>query len=157
MSNFIRKGKARAYFVPSIVAKAAPTAAEITAGTELSLKTAELNDFTYENQPVDVPNLGERFTPKIPGEDTVGNSNIVFYEDDTTNPLRTALAKGVVGYIVIFFAGTAGATPAAADKCEVWPVVSTGPVRMYSVGNEAAKWRSAFTASATPATDAVVA
>ena len=150
MSRFMRKGKSKVFFVPTIASLAAPTAVEVNAGTELSGQIAEINGFTFANSPIDTPDLGSSLVTKIMGEDTLEDSNMVFYEDDTSTTIPTALAKGTVGYIVIFYKGTAGASPAAADKCEVWPVTVSSQSRMYTVDNEAAKYRVSFANTAAP-------
>lgn len=157
MANFWRRNVSRAFWVPAISNKAAPTAAEVNAGTELTAKMADIAGFSYQNQAIPTPTWGTSFNSVIPGEDQVQPSSITFYEDKTSNPLRTTLAKGTVGHIVLFFAGTAGANPAATDKAEVWPSISAGPVRLYTFGNEPAKWRADLTPNDVPATDAVLA
>lgn len=150
MARFMRKGITKVYFCPTIATPTAPTTAEITAGTALTGQVAELNGFTFSNAPIDVPDLSSAFVKKIPGEDTVEDSSIVFYEDKTTNPISTALAKGTVGFVVIFYAGTAGSNPAAADKCEVWGCIIASNSRRYTAGNEAAQYEVVFTLTDPP-------
>lgn len=160
-NKFFRRGITKVFFVPTIAAPVdSPSVAEVTAGADLSPDVAELSGFTFENQPISTPNLSETFVTTIPGEDQSEASSLTFYEKQgpgADNPLRALLAKGTTGYIVIFYAGIAGATPATGDPCEVWPTITTGAARIYDTGNEAAKWRCNFTPTATPATDAVVA
>jgi hypothetical protein len=151
MPRFFRRGRTKVRFVPTIAATTLiPTTAEVTAGSDLTTATAELNGFSFSNSPIPVPDMASTFTGNIPGEDTADESSIMFYEDTTTNTLQTTLAKGVSGYICIFFAGIAGANPAIGDKCEVWPVQSTGPFREYSVGNDPARWGVRFAMTAPP-------
>lgn len=151
MAKFFRRGKTKIYWVPTIAsASLIPTTAEVTAGTNLTPSVADVNGFAFTNSPIDVPDLSTTFTSNIPGEDTAADSSLTFYEDTTTNTLQTTLAKGVSGYIAIFFSGTAGANPAAGDKAEVWPVQSTGPTREYSMGNDPARWMVAFAMTAPP-------
>lgn len=156
MARFMRKGITKVYFVPTIATPTAPTAAEITAGTSLTGQIAEINGFTFTNSPIDVPDMSSAFVKKIPGEDSVEDSNMSFYEDKTSNPIRTALAKGTVGYIVIFPAGTAAANPAVADKAEVWGCIIASSSRQYTAGNEAAQYRVVFTLT-DPPVDATIA
>lgn len=150
MARFMRKGKSRLYWVLTIAALPTTTAAEVNAGTRIDAQLAEINGFSFANTPIDTPDMATAFVSKIPGEDTVGDSNMTFYEDTTTNPISTALAKGTVGYVVIFYAGIAGATPAAADKAEVWPVIVASNAKQYTTGNEAAKYQVVFTNTAGP-------
>jgi hypothetical protein len=148
MPRFMRKGKSKIFWVLTIANLSAPTAAEVNAGTRIDTELAEINGFTFANSPIDVPDMSTAFVSKIPGEDTVTDSNMTFYEQSTTNPISTALAKGATGNVVIFYNGTAGALPAAADKCEVWPAIVASNARMYTVANEAAKYQVVFTNTA---------
>lgn len=151
MVRFFRRGKSKVRFVPTIAATTLiPTTAETTAGTDLTPSVAELQGFSFSNSPIPTPDLLTTFTPNIPGEDVAEESQILFYEDTTTNTLQTTLAKGTVGYILIYFAGYPGANPAAGDKSEVWPIQSTGPFREYSTGNDPARWGVKFAMTAAP-------
>lgn len=154
MPRFMRKGTTRFYFVPTIAsADLIPTAAEVTAGTRLDPQLAEVNGFNFSNSPIATPDMASTFVSSIPGEDSAADSNITYYEDKTSNPIKTAQAKGTTGYIVIFFAGIAGAAPAAGDDADVWPVQIASVSRMYTAGNEAAQYQVVYTPTAPPAED----
>lgn len=151
MPRFMRKGITRFYFVPTIAsATLVPTAAEVTAGTRLDAQLAEINGFSFSNSPIATPDMASAFVSSIAGEDSAADSNLTFYEDKTSNPIKTAQAKGTNGYIVIFYAGIAGATPAAGDKADVWPVQVASVSRMYTAGNEAAQYQIVYTPTAPP-------
>lgn len=150
MSRFMRKGTTKIWFAPSLTNPAAPTVASVTGGTRLDTAIAEIAGFTFKNNPIDTPDMASTFVAKITGEDTVDDSSMTFYEDDTANPIMTALSKGATGYVVIFYAGIAGATPASGDKCEVWPVTISSNARMYTADNEAAKFQVSFATTAAP-------
>lgn len=157
-TRYFKPGTTKVYFVPTIAsATLIATAAEVIAGSSLNGTTtvpllADLEGFTYANAPIDVPDWTDTFVGKVPGRDQSVDSTLHFYDWTTTNTLRTTLAKGTTGYIVIFNAGLAGATPAAGDKADVWPIISTGPAKDYSA-TEAAKWHVGIAASARPALD----
>lgn len=155
MARFMRKGITKVYFIPAIANTAAPTTAEVTAGEDLTPQLAEINGFSFSNSPIDTPDMASAFVSKIPGEDTVDNSDMTFYEDDASNPIRTALAKGTDGYIGIYYKGIAGSAPATADTLDVWPVTVASNSRMYTADNEAAKFQVVFTLTAPPTEDAV--
>lgn len=150
MPRFMRKGKTKIFFVPTIASLSAPTAVEVNAGTELTPQLAEINGFDFTNTPIDTPDMSQAFVSKIPGEDTVGDSNMSFYELTGSNPIATALAKGTTGYVVIFYGGIAGATPAAADKAQVWPTIVASNSKRYTVANEAAMYQVVYTNTAAP-------
>jgi hypothetical protein len=151
MSRFMRKGTTQFHFVPTIAsASLVPTAAEVTAGERLDEQLAEVNGLSFSNSPIMVPDFASTFTSQIGGEDTSEDTSMVFYEDDTSNPIKAALAKGTTGYICAFYAGIAGATPAAGDDCDVWPIIVTSNSRQYTADNEAAKYQVNLAMSAPP-------
>jgi hypothetical protein len=153
--DFFRKGTSKAFWVPTIASKAAPTAAEINAGTDMSARVNSITGLEYDNQPLPTENMAESFTATIPGADQVAKTEFFFLENKTTNTLRTTLAKGTSGFLVMFPGGTAGANPAAADKCDVWPMTVTGKPRQWDL-SKAATWKAGFTPTATPAEDVAV-
>lgn len=156
--RFMRKGITRFYWVPTIAdADLIPTAAEVTAGTNLTPQIAEVNGFNFTNNPINTPDMASAFVGKVPGEDTTDNSDITFYEDKVTNPIKTAQAKGNSGYVVIFYAGIAGATPAIGDKADVWPAIVASNSRMYTADNETAKYRVVYALTAQPGEEVTIA
>lgn len=150
--RFIRRGVSKVYWVPTIANINAPTATEVNAGTNLTPQLAELSGFSYTNQPVAAGDWGDNFDPKVVGLDQAADSTVQIYEKRVTNNLRSVLAKGTAGNLVIFFAGLAGTTPAAGDKCDVWPCTSAGTPRDYTAA-DAARWHAALVPSARPAED----
>lgn len=155
--RYMLKGVAKVHFVPTIANKAAPTVAEITAGDDITDDISAMNGFEFSNSPIQTPDLSTTFTNQIGGEDTAADSNMEFYARGTTDLTHDALVKGSAGYIVIFWQGYAGSSHAAADKCEVWPATVTSNSRMYTVDNEAAKYRVNFSLTSPPSQSAVVA
>lgn len=154
MGRFMRKGTNQWYFVPTIAdAGLVPTTTEITAGTRLDTEMAEVNGFMFQNNPIQTPDMSSTFTKQIGGEDSADDSSIVFYEDDTTNTIRTALAKGTDGFVVIFKAGIAGAAPAIGDEADVWPATVTSNSPQFTADNEAAKYQVAFSITEEPVFD----
>lgn len=152
MARFMRKGTNRWYFLTSIASGAyIPTSAEVAAGTRLDTQIAEVNGFMYSNNPIQTPDMSSTFTKQIGGEDSADDSSLVFYEDQTSNPIRTALTKGINGFVVIFKAGIAGGSPAAGDKADVWPCIVTSNAAQYTADNEAAKYQVSFSIIDRPA------
>jgi len=157
--RFMQKGTTEFHFVPVIASTAlVPTTAEVGAGEDLTPELAEINGFNFANSPIATPDMKNTFTSSIPGEDTAETSSLTFYEHKApaTNPIKTALAKGTAGNVVIFFGGIAGATPAIADVCDVWPIEVASNTRAYNAGNEASKYMVTFAMTATPGFDKVL-
>lgn len=158
MARYFRRGTTKIYFVPEIEDVDAPTESEMGAGMEISCDIAEVSGFTFTNSPIDTPDMCAEFVKRIPGEDTAEDSELTFYEDDTSNPLFTTLAKGSSGFIVFFPYGTSGVAgePATGDDCEVWPVSVARLAREWSAGNDAARFMASFTITDVPGLQSVV-
>jgi hypothetical protein len=160
MARFMRKGITKFYWVITIANGATtkiPTAAEVNAGTRMDTQLAEVAGFSFESNPIQAPDMSTTFTSSVAGEDAVADCSLTFYEDKSSNPISTALAKDTAGFVVIFPRGTAGASPAAADKCDVWPCTVASNAKQYTAGNEAAKYLVKFTPTAPPGTELAVA
>lgn len=153
MGRYTRKGLSKISFVPTIAVLTAPTIAEITAGTVLDTQMSEMSGFKFQNSVIKTPDLSTTFVSQIPGEDEADDSSITFY-DDSTAPyaIRTALAKGSAGFIVLMPYGKT-----ATKRAEVWPATSTGFNDEWTVANEAAKAMAQFSITATPVQNAVIA
>lgn len=149
----MRKGTAKVYWVTTMAnfATGAMTAAEVTAGVILTPQIAEMNGFSFSNNPISTPDMDTRFVSQVSGEDTAEASNLVMYElKGGADAIKTALAKDATGYLVIAYAGIAGAAAASGDKVEVWPSVISSNVRRYTAGNEAAQYQANFAISLAP-------
>lgn len=156
MSRYFRRGVTKIYYAPTVANLDAPTVAELAAGTELSCELAEISGFSFKNDPINVPDFCSVFVKNIPGEDKADASSMTFYEDDTSNPIRSTLAKGTEGYVVFFPYGVTGGSPNTGDECEVWPVSVASSTRMWQAGNEAGKYQVEFTITDAPDQDATV-
>ena len=159
MARYFRRGTTKVYFEPTISDTDAPTEAELASATELSCDLAEISGFSFSNNPIDVPDMCDVFVKKIPGEDAAEDSSMTFYEDDggfAANTIQSTLAKATTGYVLLFPYGTAGATPANGDECEVWPVSVASNTREWSAGNEPARFMVEFTITDVPDLEATV-
>lgn len=157
MGRYLQRGNLKVYFVPTIAAgNMAPTVAEITAGTLLSVASganalSAIDGFNVKADFIETPHFGARQTPKIPGEIKFDDSSLTFYEDDTSNPVRTLLAQDVSGYIVI------GKLVTASSKVNVFPVQVSSNTPQYTAGNEAATFKVDFAVTDVPAQQVTVA
>lgn len=150
MARRFRRGFSKVHFLPA-VAGVSPTRPEITAGTDLTPQLTAMAGFQLSNSPIPTPNLAEKFTSQIEGEDTVADSSITFLDDDTVSTIRTALAKGTSGFIVLFPYGDV-----PTKRCEVWAITSTGVNDEWSVGNDPARFAVGFAVTKTPTQNGVV-
>ena len=152
MSRYFRRTDGQTFwaFAPAVANTAAPTAAEINAGLNLTSRIETIGGFTYKNEPIETPDLGSAFVSSIPGEDKAEDSSLTLYDDDTSMSFWTALAKGTSGYMVI-----SPYAKASASKCRVWQVVSTGPNDDYDLSAKAALIMVTFSVASRPNLDAV--
>lgn len=119
-ARYIPAGIRRYVFVPTIATKTAPTAAEITAGTDITGESPTVTGFTTTSAVVDAPDFGSRYTSKVSGMQSAADSSITTYCDITSTDARELLTVDLEGFIVIFHEGIATGT-----KCSVFPVQVT--------------------------------
>lgn len=148
MARFFRRGVSKVKFLPA-VAGTSPTRAEITAGTDLSPSVAGIGGFTLTNAPISTPDLATNFDSQIDGPDTAGDSSLTFYDDDAATTVRSAVAKGTAGFMVLFPYGDV-----SGKRCEVWPVKSTGVNDEWSLDASAAQFQVGFAVTAKPTQNA---
>lgn len=125
MADIIVDGMTRVAFVPTIANIAAPTVAELNAGTLLqsTLIPAGLEGFESTTAEVDNTSLASTFDTKLPGRVGFSGTGLVLKKQDGTDTVFNALTTpNTNGYIVIRD-GVAQATAwTVADKVEVHPV-----------------------------------
>lgn len=151
-NEYWRKGVTKVYFTTAVITTA-PTQAQITAGTNLSDRIASMDGWETAVARIDTDNLGSTFTSTITGPRTVGNAALTFL--DVKNPagltaaafdaVRTLLANGTRGTLMIMPYGTT-----TGNRVEIWPVESSGPNDMISLGNEPAKYTVEFGVTGLP-------
>jgi hypothetical protein len=145
------------WWVPTIVNKAAPTVAEITAGTILTTFTpVDGVNIGGSSNNASQAMLGDAFVAEEPG--TWSRSlEITFVRDDTTDTVYALFAGGykTAGYIVLRRTGTGAAV--AAQKVEVFPVKTHEALSRASAENEYAKFTVNFAVTSKPEVEAVVA
>lgn len=144
MARFFRRGLSKVKFAPA-VAGASPTRAEITAGVDLSASVADITGFQLQNNPITTPDLSTAFDSQIDGPDSTDDSALTFYDDNASSTIRTTLAKGVSGYILLF-----PYNDLVGKRVEVWQVKSTGVNDQWTLDAQAAQFRVGFAILSTP-------
>lgn len=148
--KFFRRGVSKIRFAPTVVGTS-PTRAEITSSTDLSDWVTGVDGFQFSNERIDTPVLGSSFTSQIDGPDTVGDSTLTFIDDDTVTAVRTALAKGTSGFLLMFPYGDV-----PTKRVEKWPVKSAGVNDEWSMGNDPARYAVDFAITSPPVQNGVV-
>lgn len=144
MARFFRRGVSAVKFVPAC-AGTSPTRAEITAGTDLTAQVAAIGGFALNNAPIATPDLATGFDSQIDGPDTTDASTLTFYDDDAATVIRSALAKGVSGFVLLFPYGDV-----TGKRVEKWPVKSTGVNDQWGLDAAAAQFQVGFAVTAKP-------
>jgi hypothetical protein len=150
MARFYRRGISKTKWAPA-VAGTSPTRAEITAGVDLSPSVSGINGFQFSNSPIATPDLSDSFDSQISGPDTVTDSSLDFYDDDTATTIRTTLAKGTVGCMILMPYGDV-----PTKRCEVWRVTSLGVNDAWSLDATAAQFNVQFAVNLRPTQAGVI-
>lgn len=156
MARFMQMGTTDVWFTTALV-PAAPSVAtliNVSNGINVTGQLSDITGFSFDNTPIDTPDMSQTLITKIPGEDVVADSSMGFYEDTTTNPIKTKLAKGTSGYVVIFATGAHGGAadnaPTIGDIVDVWPVLVSSNARQYAAGAAASKYLVKFAPTGAP-------
>lgn len=124
MADIVIDGKVRVAYVPAIANIAAPTTAELNAGTLLTpfLIPTGLEGFEPSQAEVDNTSLASDFDTKLPGRLSHSGTGLVFKKQDGTDTIFNLLAPDTNGFIVIRTNGVPQAT--------AW-VAAQSPLRVY--------------------------
>lgn len=129
-SRYIPPGTTRYYWVTTIANYTSPTRAELNAGSDLTAEISAVSGFATSSDQQDTPDLGSRFTGKIPGRITADDSSITMYLSSNSSDVRTLLPRDTAGYVVIFPEGDV-----AGQKMDVFPAKVTGQPKSRDVEN----------------------
>lgn len=153
MAGFVRRGVTKYKWATAVAAPATPTRAEINAAVNLGSKLNDLTGLTSTRTTVDRPDMDNKFTAKVAGVDEVPDIAFTFHDDDdsATAAIRTALAEGTNGYLLVL---TYGDVPG--KRMEVWPAQTLAVNDQHTAGNETAKFAVGFAPTSTPTKSAVV-
>lgn len=152
MARLAAEGNVKVHWLPAVAAKAAPTTAEITAGTDLTpyLPTSGVGiDWTQNNASIDM--LDESFTAEVIGTEGA-TITLTFIRDDTADDAWDLFDRGTNGFLLVSRFGD----PAATDIVEVYPVQSHRPVPLAPATNEFQQAQVSLAVSDTPELNAVV-
>lgn len=110
------------------VTLAAPTAAQLNAGTRLETFARTMPNLPRSANVVDVATLDTKYEKRQVGTRGGEVISCEFLRDGTTDTAYTTLAEDTAGYFVVARKGIAGATFAAGDKVDVFPAVVASQV-----------------------------
>lgn len=150
MARYFRRGISKIKWAPA-VAGTSPTRPEITAGVDLSPSISGINGFQFTNAPIATPDLSDNFDSQITGPDQAGDSSLDFYDDDTSTTIRTTLAKGTAGCVLLMPLGDV-----ATKRVEVWRVTSLGVNDAWSMDATGAAFNVQFAVNQRPTQAGVI-
>lgn len=159
MSDLIGDGNIKVAWVTSIASLNAPTAAELSAGSDW---TTRLTPDGLKTDPttadVDTSSLASTFNTNQPGRKSYA-CEITFKRGSTPTEDQpyTTLSYGTAGFLVVR-RGLAYATAfTAGDRVEVYPVTASEPQNVAPAANEVLKVTVDLKVTSDPATHAIVA
>lgn len=125
MADIVSDGRTRVSWVPTIANIAAPTTAELNAGTLLhdTLTADGLVGFQPETADVPTTSLASTFNTTRNGRTSFSGTLLRLKKQDGTDTIYNLLVKDTAGYVVIRRSVLATTAWAASDKVAVYPAV----------------------------------
>src|SRR5215207_298705 len=147
----------RVQVVNSIANIAAPTVAELNAGTHITgFLTKDGVTTPADQNNVDVGTLADTFNAQVPG--TFGGAiEMTGIRNNTADTLWNLITYGLTTNVVVRRGVSTAAAWAAAQKVEVYPVVFHEPVPQQTGGDEASRFSISAPVNAQPNLKATVA
>lgn len=157
MADLLSDGNVRVTFATSISNIAAPTTAELNAGTALeSLITPDGLDISSSTAAVDTSALNSTFNTQSAGRRAY-DIKLTFKRQTPTDTALNLFPYRTSGYLVVRRTVAATTAWTASQKVEVYPVQSGEASLMKPAANEVAKFESTFFLTADANTSATVA
>ena len=154
MTKLTSEGNVKVHYLPAVANKAAPTVAEIAAGTNVTpfLPTAGVGvDWTQNNS--STPMLDEFFTSEAVGTEAASIAlTFLRHELATDDDAWNLFVRGTNAFLLIARKGA----PVATDKVEVYPIQCHRPVPLAPAANEDQQARVSLAVTATPELNATV-
>lgn len=111
MARITLPGRAKMRWLASEpAAPTAPTAAEIAAGVDLigtgqAEALAEIQGLILNSTTIPTPDYTSHQVGNVPGDETIADSRLSFYKDDTIETIYTTLVKGTAGFLAVMYDG----------------------------------------------------
>lgn len=131
-TRYFAPGISKCYFVPTIANLAAPTRAELDAGTDLSGEIQALAGWTVSATMADTPDLNSTFIGKLPTTTAADDSSLTFYSSQDGQDVRTLLPRTTRGNIVWMDEGDD-----PSNTCDVFPVLVSSNAKQRSMADPA--------------------
>jgi hypothetical protein len=146
-TRYFRPGLTAVVFAPAVANKAAPTRAEINAGTDLSRDVQATDGFSTTANFLDAPDLVSSFVSKVAGTLEAGDSSITMYQSSNSVDARSLMPRGTTGFILWFDESD---TPGR--KADTFPITVASVSKQRDIA-AIAVIQFAFAISSAPAVD----
>lgn len=157
MADLLSDGNVRVTWAATIANIAAPTTAELNAGTALeSLITPDGLDISSDTAAVDTSALNSTFTTNSAGRRSY-DIKLTFKRQTPTDTALNLLPYRTSGYLVVRRTVAATTAWTASQKAEVYPVQTGEASFIKPAANEVAKFESMMFLTADANTSATVA
>jgi hypothetical protein len=158
--DFASDGQIRIFWVLTIASIAAPTVAELNAGTDLTpVMTADgLVGFEANTADVDTSSINSTFDTKTIGRDSFSGTLVRLKKQTggTDSIYNTMNSRGTSGYVAIRRDIAYATAWTAAQKCEIYPAI-LGPIRRLApIANNVTKYEVDTKISSAPNLNATV-
>lgn len=132
--RYLAAGTTQIYWVGAIAAPAAPTRAELDAGWDLSWEVADTGGWLATPTYNDTTRFSATNATSKPGILGTDGTSLMMYADRAGDDIRSLLAKGTSGFIVVFHGGDV-----AGRLMDVWPVQVACLWQPVKVGDDPAQ------------------
>jgi len=157
VARYTHEVNTQVWWVVTIGNKAAPTAAEITAGTALGgfiAKDGVAVNFTTNK--VDSATITENFNSQLAGS-TSADVELTMFRDNTADTAWNLWVQGTNGFVVIRRGVVSTVAATAAQKVEVYPSQMLTPVPDNSAQDAQVRFIAGVAVTSEPNTKATVA
>ena len=157
MSNYIHEGMTKVAWVVTLSSVSAPSAAQLTAGTDITTFITKdgLNISLTQNN-VENTSLAETFDSQLVGS-WGGDPSITFKRNNASDTAWDLFEWGAVGFLVVRRGVLFSTAFAAAQKVEVYPAQAHEPVPNNTAANAQSTATVKFAITAQPDLHAVAA
>lgn len=157
MARYTHETMTQVWWVVTIANKAAPTAAEITAGTALAGFIAKDGvAVNFSTNKVDSATIAENFNSQLAGS-TGADVELTMFRDNTADTAWNLWVHGTNGFIVIRRGVLSTTAATAAQKVEVYPAQMLTPVPDNSAQDAQVRFVGGVAVTSEPNTKATVA
>lgn len=157
MAEYANDGFTLVYWTGSIASKAAPTVAEITAGTRISgFLTKDGLDIPFQQNTVDNADLEDTFDSKAVGT-YGGDITLTMKRNNSADTAWNLAVYATAGFLVVRRGIAVATAIAASQKVEVYPGQMHEPVPVPTATNELAKFKLLIAVTDQPNLKATVA